>query len=171
MRLAGFVDDVVKFLGFLDDCSWEEALLATQSSTYQSWQKLLSATGGSLSLDKSNYTMVYWVADRRINDYRMITKAETEGEVTLQADNNSVIIKRNDPLIACKDLGIFLAPDGNMKAQFSSCLATARKLRSIVSAAALTRSEAEVFHHTSYMGWARYFLPITTFNKKQCHLI
>ena len=27
--LAGFVDDVVKFLGFLDDSTWEEALEAT----------------------------------------------------------------------------------------------------------------------------------------------
>ena len=30
--LSGFVDDVVKFLGFLNECSWEEALDITQTS-------------------------------------------------------------------------------------------------------------------------------------------
>ena len=54
--LAGFVDDVVQFLSFLDHRTWEHALLATQEA-YQSWQKLLTATGGSLAIAKSRATV------------------------------------------------------------------------------------------------------------------
>jgi hypothetical protein len=72
---------------------------------------------------------------------------------------------------ACKDLGIFLAPDGNMKAQFTSSLHNSKRLKMIMSSSPLTRSEAIVFYHSRCMGWARYFLPITTFSNKQCNKI
>jgi hypothetical protein len=65
--LAGFVDDSVKFLGFLDQCPWEEALQATQNA-YQSWQTLLTANGGSLFPAKSSYTMVFWTVDKKTHE-------------------------------------------------------------------------------------------------------
>ena len=165
--LAGFVDDVVKCLGFLDHCSWEDALLATQQA-YQSWQKLLTATGGSLSLDKSSYTMVFWTLDKRTNEFRTVLKQETQGNVTMQADHRTVIIERKDPHEACKDLGIYLAPDGNMIEQFKACLDRAKRIRTIIASSPITRTEAEVFYHSRCMGWARYFLPVTTFSQQQC---
>ena len=168
--LAGFVDDVVSFLGFVDECSWEEALNRTQQS-YRSWQKLLENTGGSLSLEKSSYSMVYWIKDKQKNELVMAKKSNTPGNITLETQNKSVIIERKDPSEACKDLGIFIAPDGNMEAQFNQCIATAKQLKKIVSMASLTRNEADVFYHSRYMGWARYFLPITTFSRTECNAI
>lgn len=108
--LAGFVDDVVSFLGFVDECSWDEAIQRTQAS-YRSWQKLLSNTGGSLSLAKSSYSMVYWIRDSRNNDFKMATKADTPGEITLETNNECVQITRKDPHEACKDLGIYIAQE------------------------------------------------------------
>ena len=102
--LAGFVDDVVAFLGFLNHHTWEEALELTQRS-YRSWQGLLESTGGSLSLAKSSYTLVYWIVDPRTNDYRMATKAESPGDVTMQAEGQTVHIARNEPHEASKDPG------------------------------------------------------------------
>ena len=167
--LAGFVDDVVKFVSFRDSDKWEETLAATQAS-YQSWQKLLEATGGSLSLAKSSYTMLYWVPDGK-NDFRLAQKAETPGTLTMTADNTIVTIKRNEPHEASKDLGIYLAPDGNMAQQFTYCLQRAKDLKRLITAAPLTRLEADTFFHSNYMGWARYFLPITTFSMRECHTI
>ena len=164
------MDDVVSFLGVVDECSWEEALQKTQNS-YRSWQKLLVNTGGSLSLDKSSYSMVYWIEDKTRNELVMALKANTPGDITLETNNTSVIIERKDPSEACKDLGIFIAPDGNMNAQYNQCLTTAKTLRTIVTMASLTRNEADVFHHSRYMGWARYFLPITTFSQAECNAI
>ena len=168
--LAGFVDDVVKFLGFLDHCSWEEALQSTQCA-YQSWQNLLTATGGSLSLSKSSYTMVYWTVDKQSNEFKTVSKKERTGEIRMKADNQEVVIARKDPNEACKDLGILLAPDGNMKDQLRECIDRSKRIKAIISLSPITRQEASVFYHSRCMGWARYFLPITTFSKKQCHLI
>ena len=167
--LAGFVDDVVKFVGFPDSSKWEDILQGTQTS-YQSWQKLLEATGGSLSLSKSSYTIMYWVPDRT-NGFRLASRAETPGAVTMMADNAQITMNRNDPCEASQDLGIYLAPDGNMKRQFTHCLQRATELKRIKTAAPLTRIEADHFLHSNYMGWARYFLPITTFTLKECNSI
>ena len=99
--LAGFVDDVVKFLGFFDDSTWEEALAATQAS-YRSWQHLLAATGGSLSIPKSSYTMVFWIPDRT-NNLIMASKSDTSSSLAMQANNETVTIERKEPWEACKD--------------------------------------------------------------------
>ena len=164
--LAGFVDDVVKFRGFPDDSTWDDTLAATQAS-YRSWQHLLAATGGSLSLAKSSYSMVFWIPDR-FNNLIMASKAVTQGSLSMQANNEKVTIERKEPWDACKDLGVFLAPDGNMTAQFEACMKRAREMKTMVNSAPISRMEADVFFHTRYMGWTRYFLPITTFSKSQC---
>ena len=112
--------------------------------------------------------MVYWTVDKRTNQFRTVTKYEKQGDLKMQADNKEVIIERKDPHEACKDLGIFLAPDGNMKEQFKASLDRSKRLKAIISSSPITRSEAIVFYHSRCMGWARYFLPITTFSKQQC---
>ena len=168
--LAGFVDDVVSFLGFAYECSWEEVLSKTQT-LYRSWQKLLETAGGSLFLDKSSYLMVYWIEDRRNNELVMALKANNPGNITLETNNTSVTIKRKDRSEACKDLGIYIAQDGIMTAQYNQCITTAKQMKTIVQMANLTRNEADIFHHSRHMGWARYFLPITTFSRKECNAI
>ena len=125
----------------------------------------------SLSLDTSSYTMIFWTLDRKTNEFRTVLKQETQGQVTMQADNRNVTIERKDPHEACKDLGIYLAPDGNMKEQFKASHDRAKRIRVIIASSPITRAEAAVFYHSRVMGWARYYLPITTFSKKQCQQI
>ena len=115
--------------------------------------------------------MVFWIRDSRNNDFKMATKADTPGEITLEANNERVQINRKDPNEACKDLGIYIAPDGNMKQQYEYCLGKAKAMKTTIMTSALTRNEADIFHHSRYMGWARYFLPITTFFKNECDSI
>jgi hypothetical protein len=120
-----------RFLGFLYEYTWEESLAVAQDA-YRSWQQLLENTGGSLSLDKSSYTMVHWIPDAKLNKFRMATKRETPGELTMTTKEVTVIISRKEPQEACKDLGIFLAPDGNMTEQFRYCMKKAQSMNKVV---------------------------------------
>ena len=115
--------------------------------------------------------MVFWFRDGKNYDFKMATKADTPGDITLEANNEHVQITRKDPHEACKELGIFIAPDGNMKQQFEYCLGKAKTMKTTIAASALTRNEADIFHHSRYMGWTRYFLPIATFFMKECNAI
>ena len=60
--------------------------------------------------------------DPIFNDFPMITSSETPQPLTMETRGQIVTISRHDPSAVSKDLGIMLAPDGNMTEQFAMCL-------------------------------------------------
>lgn len=80
------------------------------------WEGGLRATGGALRVDKSCWYLIDFVWTN--NKWRYASKTDVPGDILVRdADDRQKILPRLEPHVANETLGIFLAMDGNQKAE------------------------------------------------------
>ena len=113
-------------LTFVDDCDLLKAAkdaetraveeLADFQRMVDTWKGCLEVTGGTLGVPKSCWGLIdfIWTGD----NWKYMNEAQAPGELTfLMQDGTRAPLQRKGPSEATKTLGIWMAMDGNQKAE------------------------------------------------------
>ena len=101
---------------------------------------------------------------------RLATTTDAPGEISLtQGDSEMTVpIKRIEPTVAQKGLGMELCPAGAMKAEYARKMKDSRRLGSRALNSSLTRVEAERLYDAVWAPKIGYSLVATAFTLKEC---
>ena len=163
-----FVDD-------LDIGVNEDAILDKTKTTLQCLQEdeqihslVLNGIGHCLNPIKTSYYDVVYKRDgvRHV----AMTASENPGELYVQVEFGKDFkkIKRLEPHVASKALGVYLAPDGNYTKQFEVLVKKIRKWRRNVQSSSLSPRERLVAYHGYILRGILYVLSATNFSKDDC---
>ena len=99
-----------------------------------------------------------------------MTIDENPGELEIQVEfgQEKKRIKRLEPHVATKALGIFLAPNGKYKKQYKELDKKIRRWARNVKSSSLTHRERIVAYHGYILRGILYVLSATNFTKEQC---
>jgi hypothetical protein len=157
----GFVDDAYLFANNTED------LIETLAKDAQTWEKLLHAAGGKLALDKCFYYHLEWKFDHEGR-----AKAKTIDEIgqkkitiTESGTGNTEEIVQKECSDAHLTLGMWIALDGNQRAQKQDIEKKSQEMIRKQSSAYLTRQEAFIAHEAVYMSKIGYSLGVTYFTR------
>lgn len=168
----GFVDDTTTSI--CDHSHSDPMSLATLITTIkhdlQCWANLLSLTGGALELAKTELYLLHWHFSS--SGFPCLTSTQDNIlTLTSSRSNQAFPVISSSPSSSFKLLGFHIAPDQNMETQFSVLRKKAHKIAYAVSGSSVTSREAFLAYFAIYCPALSYVLPLTTFNKKQCHRI
>ena len=107
----------------------------------QHWEGGLRATGGALRVDKSYWYLIdfKWVNNRWMD----VSKTDLPGDILVQdADGKTKILPQLNPHEANETLGIFIAMDGNQKAEVIKLRAKAEPFADQVRTGFVSKAEA-----------------------------
>jgi hypothetical protein len=76
----------------------------------QTWERLLSYSGGALNLSKCFYYVLYWEWPHGLPVLRSSSPEDPTIVLTSGSSTSVSTIKRLDPNIASRTLGVFLSP-------------------------------------------------------------
>jgi hypothetical protein len=131
------------------------------------WEGGIRATGGAIEPRKSHWYLVDfdWNAGEPV--YKQIQA--TGGELRVRDLNGTLqTLKHMEPWEAERTLGVRLAPDGNMQAQFEWMMQTARAWADKLRAGHLPRHLTWLAWNSTIQKTLEYPLPTTTLTKAQC---
>ena len=99
-----------------------------------------------------------------------MTASENPGELFIQVEFNGdkKKIKRLEPHVASKALGVYLAPDGKYNKQFEILDKKIRKWARKIRTSSLSHRERLVAYHGYILRGILYVLSATSFTKEQC---
>ena len=125
-HVINWVDDTVN-KEILDSQADAQEQIARIRDILIHWRRILRITGGDLELSK---TVVYYLDHFQEDDGRIRYKTieELPGEIKMPIEfptDKETIIKRNEPSTAERYLGIRVAPNGQMEAEYNfrfSCM-------------------------------------------------
>ena len=135
------------------------------------WCRALWISGGCLRPKKCWWYVIdfHW---RPNGTWRYKTKVETAGELLIPDENNiDQPIVQKDPSEGSEGLGVFLAPDGNDKAQFDELQKKISKWSQKISRGYLSRFAADLALRTTILRTVEYPIATTTFTMKQCETL
>ena len=138
------------------------------------WRSIIRTTGGDLELSKTVvYLINYCFSDGGTNKhfqriYHSPGTVELPGE---NANEKPAKIRRKEFFQAEKQLGIRLAPDGNMDQEFEFRRRQAAALGYKFSKSYITRPEATLAYQSRWLSLIGFYLPITTFSRSRCEQI
>ena len=119
--LAGFafVDDTDIIHAASDPYTLSSDVLDQAQNALTTWEGILRATGGAIGVDDSNKAFWYFLDFKFSNDIWKYKKVDDlPGELHARNfDDRIYPLARLDPSLARETLGIFLAMDGNQRAQ------------------------------------------------------
>ena len=100
-----------------------------------------------------------------------MTNKENPGEMHIQVEfeGDRKKIKRLEPHVASKALGVFLAPNGVYSRQFEMLVKKLKKWARNVKASSLTSREKLVAYHGYILRGIIYVISATNFTKEQCN--
>jgi hypothetical protein len=158
-RLAdAFVDDTM--LGKTDsgDLSYKD-LIGRLQLIAQTWERLLSYSGGALNLSKCFYYILYWEWPHGLPVLR--TSSTEDPTIVLTSGSSTLVstIKRLDPNTAARTLGVFLSPTSEWTKQIEVLKAKMDKLAGRLMTSSLSFDDARVFYQSIYTPSIRYILP------------
>jgi hypothetical protein len=161
-----FVDDT-DLVTSGPDMSIEDVKSRIQESLI-AWEGGIQATGGAIKPRKSHWYLVDFDWKNGEPVYKQIQ--DTGGELRVRDLHGTLqALKNMQPWEAERTLGVRLAPDGNMDAQFAWMLQTARNWADKIRTGHLPR-------HLTWQAWKstiqktlEYPLPTTTLTEAQCN--
>jgi hypothetical protein len=161
-----FVDDT-DLVTSGPDMSIEDVKSRIQESLI-AWEGGIQATGGAIKPQKSHWYLVDFDWKNGEPVYKQIQ--DTGGELRVRDLHGTLqALKNMQPWEAERTLGVRLAPDGNMDAQFAWMLQTARNWADKIRTGHLPR-------HLTWQAWKstiqktlEYPLPTTTLTEAQCN--
>ncbi len=136
-----FVDDTQNGLndsGIKEPWSiWE--LVSNLQDMAQAWERLLFTSGGALELSKCSYYVMHWEWNNGLPHLTPKNKVAGIKKITLTSGTSTQQIKilQRDPSEAHKTLGVYVAPDGNERAQEEYLNTKSHQIASLVSSSQL----------------------------------
>ena len=174
-ELVGFIfvddSDLVTTATGTSNMPPEEEVVHRMQESFDNWVGGLNASGGAVSHEKSNWCMAAFKWDENgAPSYKSI--AEAPGEVWIRDfDGIRKKLKRIEPNVGDKMLGIRLSMDGNDKDEYEFRLQQAKDWRDRLRAGHLDKHLSWLNLKTTIMKQLEYPLPVTTFTKQQCDKI
>ena len=168
----GFIDNQIDTATLPSQKLTENTQLITH--ILQSWQDLLNATGGDLSLEKCSYGILsYDFTPTRFgnNNVSMHTATTNPGEISLQPLNQRQLpktLKRLDPLTPEKYLGVHINMEGTWKSEFGRRKTQFKEIAQKIRTAKMTRLDAYLIYQVRYKKALTYFLHHTHLSTTQC---
>jgi hypothetical protein len=172
--IDAFVDDTS--LGFTDSTGSQTLQNLTDSLTNiaQTWEKLLSLSGGSLNLKKCSWYALHWTWAK--NGQPTLSKIEPHHkDLTLttqgQDEKPPTTITRCDTDTATRILGVYLSPDGDFSTQLKILKKKADTLAHRLRSPRLTPQDILTFHRTTYGPSMRYVLPSLAVDEEELNTV
>ena len=123
--------------------------------------------GGSLSLKKCSWYVIYWDWTKGRPTQRKITDNNPPLKLTTQGDKDTTLIKRNDPKTASRILGVHLSPMGDFSTQLQILRTKANNFAIRLRSPKLTATNIVTFHRTTYAPSMRYVLPVMAIDEEE----
>ncbi|KAI2508454.1 hypothetical protein MHU86_5981 [Fragilaria crotonensis] len=153
-----FVDDTsVGFTSSDDNTSYDE-LIARLEFVAQSWEKLLSLSGGKLNLKKCTYFVLQWDWQHGRPIIRKMLPSDSSVSLTQGQSATRHAIKRTSPTESIRMLGVLLNPMGDFTDHLASLKAKADTFATRLRSPRLTETDIEIFHRSIYVPSMRYSL-------------
>jgi hypothetical protein len=155
-----------------DDTDMETtALVHEMQQVVDTWEGGLRASGGALVPAKSYWFLIHFIFER--NGWRYASIAETPGNITIRdiPGTGRVELERLEVQEARETLGVFIAMDGNQKAQTQALWEKAVTWADKVRTGRFTHAEAWFSLQFCVMKSLEYPLMATSLSKEQCNKI
>ena len=168
----GYVDDTTTTVNdhHLNTPLHPKELSTLIQNDLQNWSNLLYLSGGALEFSKTELFLLSWKFNSHGIPYMEDT---TPVSITLQCPSTSTphSIHASSPLSTYKLLGFHLSPSQNINTQYTVLHTKAHRIAYTLSGSPVTRREAFLTYFSVFLPSISYVLPLTTFNKQQCHHI
>ena len=167
--IDAFVDDTsIAFTSTTGDNSHSNMVTGLQSAA-QTWQQLLSYSGGSLNFKKCSWSIMYWIWHHGRPRLRQPSPDDTT--IVLSSDSAQEIaqteIKYTSPNTAIRMLGVHLCPTGDFTTHLDYLQEKADTFALCLSNSRITPAEMETFLQTTYAPSMLYSLPTMAVNETQ----
>ena len=134
------------------------------------WEGGLRATGGALSAGKS-----YWYAfdfSWDGNKWKYTTATDLPGDLFITSlSGETEPLCRLEPSEARETLGVWIAPDGNQQAQFTSLVDKSNSWAGRIQSGRLTLTESWISLNSGILKSLEYSLMATSLSKQQCKAV
>jgi hypothetical protein len=161
-----FVDDTDLVIVKLSRGTYEEIITALQKSV-DTWERGLNATSGAIVAEKTFWFLIdfAWKAGQ----WRYKSIEESPGKLYANdIHGNRVSLRRYEAHEAQETLGVFLAPDGNHRAQIAKMLQVSQKWADAMRSGCLSRSDVRLSLISTIWKTLLYPLPALNLTKEEC---
>ena len=156
--MDAFVDDTS--LGFTDTGVLSSpALIQKLTDIAQTWEQLLSYSGGSLNLTKCSWYVMYWEWHEGRPGLRPIQSTDPAVLLTQGTSTVPHSIKRTSPDASNRILGVYLSPNGDFSDHLKSMKTKADSYAICLRTPKLTTTDIRIFHRSIYTPAMKYSLP------------
>jgi hypothetical protein len=148
-----------------------KTLVQEMQQAIDTWEGGLRASGGALVPAKSYWFLTHFIFEK--NKWRYARIHETPGTITIRntQGDGRVELERLKVEEAHKTLGVFIAMDGNQKAQTTSLWEKANLWADKLRVRRFTHAEAWYSLQFCFMKTLEYPLMATSLSKEQCETI
>ena len=159
-RLAdAFVDDTALcFTSSADETSFEQ-LVAKLQRIAQTWEHLLSLSGGKLNLSKCSWYIIRWEWEKGRPIIRPISPTDPDIQLSHGSQKDILhTIRRSKTEESHRMLGVMLNPMGHFGDHLRFLKDKANTFASRLMSPRLTANDVRIFHRTTYIPSMRYGL-------------
>ena len=137
----------------------------------QTWEKILSASGGALEASKCSYYILQWKWIKGLP--HLIPKAEfpPRCSIELTSGTTTQAVMQRDFNEPHKTLGVWMTPNGDDWAQVEFLRREANKVATLIASSHLTKSEAMLAYHTHWIPSVGYSLGTMTMEPRDLRSI
>jgi hypothetical protein len=146
----------------------KDEIITKMQDSLDTWEGGLRATGGAIVPEKSHWYLIEFGWNKGMPFYKSVSDAPA----TLKVKDHLGIIRelqQLEPGQAERTLGVRLAPDGNMDAQFEYMKTTASNWSKKLRTGHLPRHLTWKAWRTTILKTLEYPLPVTTLSRPQCN--
>lgn len=169
--IISYVDDTTIVRGFKNNATENEMLKELKEHLLE-WNKLLTLTGGALSLGKCKVALMKWKPD--FWGRQKLQQNVNNKTVTIRTTENGskeCKLGRLEPEQAERILGIRLPMTGEMTREYDYRLKQMNELALTVYRSPFSPRDTAIIYQTRYKPMIRYALPITNFSSTELHEI
>jgi hypothetical protein len=167
-----FVDDTsISITDSNSEWDLEELILRLQSAA-QTWEHLLSLSGGALNLSKCSWYAVYWEWDKGRPKFRQILP--TDPKLTLYTklgSSDAQTIPRMPLEHSARVLGVRLSPSGRFSDHIQVYKQKADTFAARLISPRIGATEARIFHRSIYVPSMRYGLASVSADEEELNCI
>ena len=161
-----FVDDTsVGFTSTSDDIAYSDLISQLQEAA-QTWEKLLSLSGGKLNLTKCSWYVVRWEWKNGRPVIRKIQPDDPTLSLTQGDAPTPVLIKQHPPTHSSRMLGVYLNPMGDFSDHLVVLKKKADDFSRRIMSPRLTSADISTFHRSIYIPSMRYGLAAVAANEQ-----
>jgi hypothetical protein len=152
-----FVDDTSVGFTSRDDTSYS-VLISRLQEVAQTWEKLLSLSGGKLNLNKCSWYVLRWEWKNGRPILRKIQSEDSTVALTQGDDSTPITIRQHTLAQSSRMLGVHLNPLGDFSDHLQILRKKADEFSRRILSPRLTETDVAIFHRSIYIPSMRYSL-------------